>query len=292
MQEVGFLTSRKKTKMDYVKKYSLIFLGAIITAIGLEIFLIPNNIIDGGIVGISIMASYLTKQPIGLFLVLFNLPFLYLGYKQIGKTFTISTLFAIISLAYWTTQFGPILKITEDLFLAAVFGGLCLGVGVGLIIRYGGSLDGTEIVAIIIDKRCGFSVGEIVMFMNLFILSSAGFIFGLDKAMYSIVTYFIAAKVIDVVIQGVDESKGVMIVTDEWQEISDAIMARLGRGVTILHGEGGYSGDPKKVLYCVITRLEVEKLKGIVSEKDDNAFVTINEVHDVIGGRFKKKAIH
>lgn len=128
--------------------------------------------------------------------------------------------------------------------------------------------------------------------MNLFILSSAGFIFGLDKAMYSIVTYFIAAKVIDVVIQGVDESKGVMIVTDEWQEISDAIMARLGRGVTILHGEGGYSGDPKKVLYCVITRLEVEKLKGIVSEKDDNAFVTINEVHDVIGGRFKKKAIH
>ena len=142
------------------------------------------------------------------------------------------------------------------------------------------------------DKRCGFSVGEIVMFMNLFILSSAGFIFGLDKAMYSIVTYFIAAKVIDVVIQGVDESKGVMIVTDEWQEISDAIMARLGRGVTILHGEGGYSGDPKKVLYCVITRLEVEKLKGIVSEKDDNAFVTINEVHDVIGGRFKKKAIH
>jgi uncharacterized membrane-anchored protein YitT (DUF2179 family) len=142
------------------------------------------------------------------------------------------------------------------------------------------------------DKRCGFSVGEIVMFMNIFILSSAGFIFGLDKAMYSIVTYFIAAKVIDVVIQGVDESKGVMIVTDEWQEISDAIMARLGRGVTILHGEGGYSGDPKKVLYCVITRLEVEKLKGIVSEKDDNAFVTINEVHDVIGGRFKKKAIH
>ena len=131
MLEVGFLTIRKKTKMDYVKKYSLIFLGAIITAIGLEIFLIPNNIIDGGIVGISIMASYLTKQPIGLFLVLFNLPFLYLGYKQIGKTFTISTLFAIISLAYWTTQFGPILKITEDLFLAAIFGGLCLGVGVG-----------------------------------------------------------------------------------------------------------------------------------------------------------------
>ena len=292
MQEVGFLTSRKKTKMDYVKKYSLIFLGAIITAIGLEIFLIPNNIIDGGIVGISIMASYLTKQPIGLFLVLFNLPFLYLGYKQIGKTFTISTLFAIISLAYWTTQIGAFFKITEDLFLAAVFGGLCLGVGVGLIIRYGGSLDGTAIVAIIIDKRRELSVGEIVMFMNLFILSSAGFIFGLDKAMYSIVTYFIAAKVIDVVIQGVDESKGVMIVTDEWQEISDAIMARLGRGVTILHGEGGYSGDPKKVLYCVITRLEVEKLKGIVSEKDDNALVTINEVHDVIGGRFKKKAIH
>ena len=275
-----------------IRKYILLFIGSIITAVGLEIFLVPNNIIDGGIVGISIMAGALTGQPLGLFLVLLNIPFLYLGYKQIGKTFAISTTFAIISLSYWTSYFHPIAEITHDLFLAAIFGGIITGLGVGIIIRHGGSLDGTEIVAIILDKRSGFSVGEIVMFMNLFILSSAGLVFGWDRAMYSLVAYFIIAKVIDVVIKGLDESNGVMIVTGEPDEIAEALMARLGRGVTILHGEGGYTGDPKKVLYCVVTRLEVDKLKAIVSEKDDSAFVTINQVHDIIGGRFKKKAIH
>lgn len=167
-----------------------------------------------------------------------------------------------------------------------------MGVGVGMIIRYGGSLDGTEIVAIIMDKRTGFSVGEIIMFINLFILGSAGLVFGWERAMYSLVAYYIAFKVIDVVIEGLDESKSVFIVTDYPDEIADALMARLGRGVTVFHGEGGYSGEPKKVLYSVITRLEVAKLKTIVQEKDESAFVTISEVHDVMGGRVKKKAIH
>lgn len=293
------LLAEKKRKAKHrkkvgslIRKYILLFIGSIITAVGLEIFLVPNNIIDGGIVGISIMAGALTGQPLGLFLVLLNIPFLYLGYKQIGKTFAISTTFAIVSLSYWTSYFHPISEITHDLFLAAIFGGIITGLGVGIIIRHGGSLDGTEIVAIILDKRSGFSVGEIVMFMNLFILSSAGLVFGWDRAMYSLVAYFIIAKVIDVVIKGLDESNGVMIVTSEPDEIAEALMARLGRGVTILHGEGGYTGDPKKVLYCVVTRLEVDKLKAIVLEKDDSAFVTINQVHDIIGGRFKKKAIH
>ena len=166
------------------------------------------------------------------------------------------------------------------------------GIGVGLIIRAGGSLDGTEIVAIILDKRTSFSVGEVVMFMNLFILSSAGFVFGWDKAMYSLVAYFVISKMIDVVIKGLDESYAVMIVTENHDDIAAALMERLGRGVTLLHGEGGYTGDPKKVLYSVVTRLEVEKLKEIVNEKDENAFVTINAVHDIIGGRFQKKSIH
>lgn len=282
----------RKKWIAYVKKYFLLFIGSIIAAVGLEIFLVPNNIIDGGVVGISIMASALTGQPLGIFLVLLNIPFLYLGYKQIGKTFAFSTTFSIISLSLWTSYFHPIAEITNDLFLAAIFGGIITGLGVGMIIRNGGSLDGTEIVAIIMDKRSGFSVGEIVMFMNLFILSSAGLVFGWDRAMYSLVAYFIIAKVIDVVIKGLDESNGVMIVTSNPKEIADALMARLGRGVTILHGEGGYTGDPKKVLYCVVTRLEVDKLKAIVLEKDENSFVTINPVHDIIGGRFKKKAIH
>lgn len=285
--------TKKQTKaLAYIKKYFMLFIGAILYAIGLEIFLVPNNIIDGGVVGVAIMLSHITQQPLSLYIVLINLPFLYLGYMQIGKTFTISTLFAILSLSYWVSFFFPIPELTQDLFLATVFGGIIIGVGVGLIIRYGGSLDGTEIVAIILDKRTGFSVGEIIMFINLFILGSAGLVFGWDKAMYSLVAYYIAFKVIDVVIEGLDESKGVLIVTDYPEEIADALMARLGRGVTVLHGEGGYTGEPKKVLYSVVTRLEVAKLKTIVQEKDENAFVTINEVHDVMGGRVKKKAIH
>ena len=285
------MTPRQRT-IKHLKKYLMLFIGSVIAAVGLEIFLVPNNIIDGGIVGISIMASHLTCISLSIFLVLLNLPFLYLGYVQIGKTFAISTLFSIVSLSYWVNFFHPIPELTNDLFLAAVFGGIIVGVGVGIIIRYGGSLDGTEIVAILLDKRTGFSVGEIIMFFNLFILTSAGLVFSWDKAMYSLVAYFIAFKVIDTTIEGLDESKAVMIVSDYPEEIADALMARLGRGVTILHGEGGYTKDKKHVLYSVITRLEMAKLKSIVDEKDENAFVTINDVHEVMGGRFKKKAIH
>lgn len=283
---------KKRHIMAYLKKYSLLFVGSIITAVGLEIFLIPNNIIDGGVVGISIMASYLTSQPVGLFLVLLNLPFIYLGYKQIGKTFAISTLFAILSLSFWSGQFEPVIELTNDLFLASVFGGIITGLGVGIVIRYGGSFDGTEIVAIIFDKRSGFSVGEIVMFMNLFILSSAGLVFTWDKAMYSLVAYFIIAKVIDIVVKGLDESNGAMIITDEADDVAETLLQRLGRGVTVIHGEGAYTGEKKRILYCVVTRLEVEKLKEIVHDKDANAFVTITPVHEIIGGRFKKRAIH
>jgi len=270
----------------------MLFMGAIIAAAGLELFLIPNNIIDGGVVGISIMLSAMTDYTLGVFLVLLNLPFLYVGYKQIGKSFAVATSFAVCVLSVWSWYFDPFDPITNDPFLAAIFGGIVDGIGVGLIIRAGGSLDGTEIVAIILDKKTSFSVGEVVMFINLFILSSAGLLFGWDKAMYSLVAYFVIAKMIDVVIKGLDESYAVMIVTDNHVEISSALMERLGRGVTLLHGEGGYTGDPKKVLYSVVTRLEVEKLKEIVNEKDENAFVTINAVHDIIGGRFQKKSIH
>lgn len=283
---------KRNAKVAMFKRYVFMFIGAVLAAIGLEIFLVPNQIIDGGVVGLSIMASHVTGLPLGIFIIALNLPFLYLGYMQIGKSFTLSTLFAVVSLAYWVSFFHPIQEVTHDLFLAAVFGGIIVGVGVGMIIRNGGSLDGTEIVAIIMDKRTGFSVGEIVMFFNLFILTSAGLVFSWDKAMYSLVAYFVAFKVIDVTIEGLDESKGVMIVSDNPDEIADALLARLGRGVTILHGQGGYTGEPKKVLYSVITRLEIAKLKAIVNEKDENAFVTINEVHDVMGGRVKKKAIH
>jgi len=276
----------------YFKKYLTIFVGAIIASIGLELFLIPNEVIDGGVVGLSIMAQTITGLSMGIFLILFNLPFLYLGYKQIGQNFAIATLIAILFLSGWSEVMDEIPQVTTDPFLSAIFGGIIDGIGVGLIIRAGGSLDGTEIVAIIMDKKSVFSVGEVVMFINLFILSSAGLLYGWDKAMYSLVAYFVISKMIDVVIKGLDESYAVMIVTNSHEDITSALNDRLGRGVTLLHGAGGYTGESKEVLYCVVTRLEVDKLKEIVLEKDENAFVTINAVHDIIGGRFKKKAIH
>lgn len=286
------LLRRRKTAMGWIKKYLVLIIGSLIYSAGLEIFLVPNNIIDGGIVGISIMASYLTGIPFGVFMLILNLPFLYLGYKQIGKTFAISTIISIIALSIFSEFLEPMPQITQDYFLAAIFGGIIAGAGVGLVIRQGGSLDGTEITAIILDRKTSFSVGEVVMFFNLFILGAAGFVFGWDKAMYSLVAYFIISKMIDVVLKGLDESYAVMIVSDEYEEIADALMHRLGRGVTYLHGQGAYTGDDKQVLYCVVTRLEVVKLKEIALEKDETAFVTINPVHDIVGGRFKKKSIH
>ncbi|MFA6989844.1 MAG: YitT family protein [Candidatus Gastranaerophilaceae bacterium] len=275
-----------------LQNFIFLFVGSIIAAAGLEFFLVPNQIIDGGIVGISIMASHISGFSLSLFLILLNIPFLYLGYKKIGKSFTISTVFSVLSLAYWVSLFHPIPGLTKDLFLAAVFGGIMVGIGVGMIIKYGGSLDGTEIVAIILDNKTGFSVGEIVMFFNFFILASAGLVFSWDKAMYSLVAYFVAYKFIDITIQGLDETKAVMIVSDSPDEISKALMAQIERGVTILYGEGGFSKESKKIIYSTITRLEIAKLKSIVNEIDENAFVTINDVHDVLGGHIKKKSHH
>ncbi len=281
-----------KTFAAYVRKYLQLCIGAIIASVGLELFLIPNNVIDGGVVGLSIMASSVSGMSLGVFLILFNIPFLFLGYKQIGKNFVIATIVAICFLSLWSEFMGEFPKVTDDSFLAAIFGGIIDGIGVGLIMRAGGSLDGTEIVAIIMDRRSIWSVGEVVMFINLFILSGAGLLYGWDKAMYSLFAYYVISKTIDVTIKGLDESYAVMIVTNEPYEITAALNDRLGRGVTLLHGAGGYTGQSKEVLYCVVTRLEVDKLKEIVLDKDENAFVTINVVHDIVGGRFKKKSIH
>lgn len=285
------MTRKNQVKREIIR-YVFLFIGSILAAIGLEIFLIPNNIIDGGIVGISIIASYLSKLPLSVFIVGLNIPFLFLGYKQIGKTFVFSSMFSIVSLSVWVQVFHAIPGLTSDVLLASVFGGIVLGIGVGIIIRYGGSLDGTEMVAIIVNKQTVFSVGEMVMFFNIFILSSAGLVFGWDRAMYSLIAYFIAYKVIDITIEGLDEAKAAFIISERAEEIAEAITARLGRGVTFLEGKGGFSKNDKKILYSVVTRLEVSKLKSIIYDKDENAFVTINDVSDVMGGKHKKRAIH
>ncbi|PLT35044.1 YitT family protein [Bacillus sp. V5-8f] len=270
----------------------LITLGAILMGVGLEIFLVPNKVIDGGITGISIMLSYVTGWQLGVFIFLLNLPFFFLGYKQIGKTFALSTLYGIFILSITTSLLHPVPALTQDILLATIFGGLFLGAGIGIVIRYGGSLDGTEILAILANKKLPFSVGEIVMFFNLFILGSAGFVFSWDRAMYSLLAYFVAFKTMDITITGLDESKSVWIISEEYREIGDAIINRLGRGVTYLKGEGAFSGDNKKVIFCVINRLEEAKLKEIVSEYDPTAFLAVADIAEVRGGRFKKKDIH
>jgi uncharacterized membrane-anchored protein YitT (DUF2179 family) len=283
---------RKIPRKEMVKRVILITMGAIIMGVGLEIFLVPNNVIDGGIVGISIILSHLTGVKLGLYIFILNIPFFFIGYKQIGKTFAFSTLYGIIILSVTTIFLHPVPAFTQDILLASLFGGIVLGIGVGLVIRYGGSLDGTEILAILSSKKLPFSVGEIIMIVNLFILSSAGFVFSWDRAMYSLLAYYVAFKMIDITIKGLDESKSVWIISENYEQIGDALLHRLGRGVTYLKGEGAFSGDDKKVIFCVITRLEEAKLKDIVAEHDPSAFLAIADIAEVRGGRFKKADIH
>lgn len=284
--------NKKNSKiLANANRIALMMLGAFFASVGLEIFLIPNNIIDGGITGISIITNHFIDIPLGTFILVFNLPFLIIGYKQIGKTFALSTLFSVICLSIGVSVLQPIEGITTDTLLATIFGGIILGVGVGLIIRNGGSLDGTEIIAIILDKKSSFSIGEIVMFFNLFILGGSGLVFGWDRAMYSIIAYFIAYKTIDITVEGLNESKAVMIVSDKNKDICEAIMDRLGRGITLLHGEGAYKGAETNVIYVVVSRLEIAKLKSIVHGFDNDALVTIAGV-EVTGKKYGKKAIH
>lgn len=269
-------------------RYIWLLVGSFIYTLGLELFLVPNNIIDGGVVGLSLMGAQLTGISFGIFIVVLNIPFFYIGYKQIGKQFTIASLFSVVCLALWSEWFHRYQPITQDPFLSTVFGGIIIGIGVGLIIRSGGSLDGTEIVAIIADKKSSFSVGEIIMFLNLFVLGCSGFVFSWNSAMYSLIAYFIAYKMIDIVTTGLEESKGIIVVTDKYEEVADAVMNQLGRRVTFFHGEGAYKREQKKILYSVVTRLEITKLKDVVYSIDENAFISIMDVQEALGGQFTK----
>lgn len=279
-------------KKVIISRIFFIIFGSILMGIGIEEFLVPNQILDGGIVGISIILSHLTGLKLGYFIFLLNIPFFYIGYKQIGKTFAFSTLLGISVLSITTLSLHDVPVFTSDLLLATVFGGIILGIGVGIVLRFGGSLDGTEILALLFSKKLPFSVGEIIMFFNVFIFISAGFVFSWNRAMYSLIAYFIAFKVIDIVIAGLDESKSAWIISDHSEIIGETILARLGRGVTYLRGEGAYTGDDKKVIFCVINRLEEAKLKTIIEELDPTAFLAVANISEVRGGRFKKKDIH
>lgn len=274
-----------------ILRFAGLALGSLIYTIGLDVFLVPNNVIDGGVVGISLMGAHVTGLSFSFFIILLNIPFFIVGYKHIGKYFTMSSLFSVVCLSIWSKaiHFHPL---TYDPFLSTVFGGMIIGLGVGLIIRWGGSLDGTEILAIIADQKTPFSVGEIIMFFNFFILGCSGFVFSWDSAMYSLVAYFIAYKMIDIVTNGLDESKGLLIVTAKHDEVSYCITHELHRAVTLLNGEGAYKREKTKILYAVVSRLEIMKLRNAVSEVDPDAFISIFDIREAHGGLFKNRKAH
>ena len=284
------MTNMKSNKklLDNFLSFLLITLGATLAALALEIFLVPNNIIDGGIIGISIMISYITKVKLSILTFVLNIPFLILGYKQLGKSFLIKAAYAMLVFSILLEQFKPVPELTNDILLATVFGGLLLGIGVGFVIKFGACLDGTEVVAILINKKTSFSVGQVVMFLNFFIYSTSGLLFGWDRALYSILTYFITFKIIDMVSEGFEQAKAAMIITNHGEEIANSIYKHLGRTVTMLEGEGLISGK-KVVLYAVVTRLEIPELKRIVAADDYSAFVTITDVNEIVGKHIKKK---
>ncbi len=280
---------RKKMKW-FLYKIFIITVGAILMGVGLELFLVNNQILDGGVVGISIIISQLSPLPLGLLTFVLNIPFFILGYRHIGKVFALFTLYGIAVMSIVTLLLHDFKPVTDDLLLATVFGGVTLGLGVGLVIRNGGALDGTEIVSIIINGKTPFSTGQIIMGINLLIFSVAGFAFNWDRAMYSLITYFLAYKVIDIVIQGMDESKSAFIISQYYEEIGLEIMDQIGKSVTYLDSTGGYSGATGKVIFVIISRFEEVKLKAILDEIDPDAFLAVGgSMSEVRGGSMRSK---
>jgi len=276
--------SAKNKLIQYVFSYFLITVGAIIAAFAIEEFLVAKQILDGGIVGISIILNQLTGIKLSYFIVVLNLPFIAIGWKLLGKTFAFKATYAMIIFSSFLVYFEEMPELTSDPLLATVYGGLFLGLGVGIIMRAGGCVDGIDTLSLLLSKKIQFSIGQIILFFNLIIYFCAGFIFGIDRALYSLLTYFITSKVVDIVETGLDQAKAVMIITENGDKIAENIFKYLGRTVTILEGEGLISGK-KVVLYCVVTRIELSELKRIVKMDDYSAFVTISDVSEIVDWR-------
>lgn len=276
----------KNKSLREIIEYLVLTLGSVIAAFALEQFLIPNTILDGGVTGISIIVYKITHIPLSILVLLINIPFIYIGYRNLGKRFLFRTVYSMMVFSLFLSFFELFSPFTEDMLLATVFGGAILGVGVGLIIKSGGCNDGTESVAIVISKKTSLSVGQIVLVFNLVIYTLAGFIFGFDRAMYSLFTYIVTFKVIDFVSEGLEQAKAAMIITDKGSNISEEIYKRLGRTTTKIKAKGLISGE-KEVMYCVLTRIEIFELRHIVEDMDESAFVTITDVSDIIGDHIK-----
>ncbi len=279
----------------YFKTLFWFIIGAALAAGGVEVVLIPNQLIDGGIVGISMMSSFLFgDQYLPYFMIVFNLPFVILAYKQIGRHFVIQMITAVIllsiglSLYYWIPKWLNIepLEFHGDALEVIVLGGFIIGCGIGLIIRHGGSTDGTEIMGIIINRKRGFTVGQVILFANIFIFALAGVVYqNWHSAFLSLMTYVVATKVMDMVIVGFEDTKSVMIISAKPQAVADVLMEELGVGLTVMYGRGGFTGDAREILYIVVERLQLAELKEIIHREDPQAFIAIENLHEVINGR-------
>jgi uncharacterized membrane-anchored protein YitT (DUF2179 family) len=270
----------------------IITLAIASAAMGIEGFLLSSGFIDGGVTGVSMLLARVTGLPLSVWLPLINLPFIALGYRQVGPAFAVRSLLAIsgLAIALPTVHFPDV---TPDPVLTAVFGGFFLGSGIGLAVRGGAVLDGTEIVALLLSKRSAvLKVGDVILAFNVVLFTVAMVVLGVEAALYSILTYLAAAKTLDFVIHGLEAYTAMTIVSGESRAIREAITNDLGRGVTVYRGYGGLTNKEQEILYCVVTRLEIGKVRSIARRLDEGAFVVSHALSDVYGGMVKKSALH
>lgn len=282
----------KRSFLSQFLTYFWMTIGAFLAAFALEIFFIPNNIFDGGIVGIAmIFGNLFGKQIIPYLLILLNLPFIFLAYRSIGKVFVVHMLVATFLFSAFLVLISNTMhfEFHGDSLEVVVIGGSLLGIGLGLIIREGGCLDGTEILGIIINRRAGFTVGQVVLFCNIFIFGAVGLVFkDWHPPLMSLITYIVVIKIMDSVIVGLDETKSVLIISSKSKAIADAIVHELGLGLTIMYGRGGFSGDEREILYVIAERLQLAELKDLILREDSHAFIAIENLHEVANGQPSK----
>src|SRR4030095_11391507 len=286
----------RRSKLHFLRDMLFIVTGVLSAGFGLKGFLIPNGFIDGGITGISLLIHIKSTLPLALLIILINLPFIILGWQQISKTFTIKSIVAISLLAL-TVAALPYPTVTSDKLLIAVFGGFFLGAGIGLTIRGGGVIDGTEILAIFFNRKSSLSVGDFILLFNVIIFSIAAYFLSLEIALYSILIYFAASKTVDFILEGIEEFTGITIISARSNEIANMIKEKLGRGLTIYSGKKGFgkSGESyhsTDIIFTVITRLEISKLSVEIEKIDPHAFVVMQSIKDTRGGMVKKRPLH
>ncbi|MGY0694119.1 YitT family protein [Virgibacillus sp. FSP13] len=288
-------TTKKRIpyRLKMILRGLIIIIGGFIASYGLEAVLIPNSVSDGGVTGLSIVGSQLFGLPLGVLIVVINIPFIWLGYQQIGRSFAIYSILGIASLALGTSIMHHIPAIVEgDTMLVTVVGGIILGFGMGLALRNGGALDGIDMLAVLLSRKLPFGTSDFILFLNAFVFIFVSTVFGLQGAILSAIAYYIASKVIHIVEEGLSGSKTFKIITDQPELMVETIRDRLGRSATYKAAYGGYSNEKFVEITCVINRLEDSKIKEIIHEIDDAAFVTVYDVAEVKGGNFRKRNIH